>query len=850
MKKNCLALLIAAVFLTGCSNAGDDISATPPCETTDEASVGIEENSELRFFSMEMNNYNTVATTAKCTKSSNAADFTSLLIEANSGECVVFENIDFTGAECLLLEAAVPEDSTGKIVDLYIDEISEENKIGVLTTTGLAKSNDFEFIDHYAEIKSVQGEHSLIFSFPKAVTLEADWFKLTSYTGTENEEEFDKRMEWWRDAKYGQFIHFGAYSYLGGEYLGEPVGWYSEWIMSSKNISKEDYAANATAYFNPKDFDAEKIVADAKAAGQKYLIITSRHHEGLSIYDTKIRNFKDYSLMNPAVCPLYNGGDILKELSDECKKQGIHFGVYTTIMDWHDPTQTGLNNNHIAPGHTKAEYKTQLKGQLKELIEDYGAEVFFFDGEWVSWWTEDDGRELYRYILSLNENCIVNNRVGKRNHSDGDYGTPEQEIPVNGLDYDWESNVTMNDSFGYKKGDTNWKSVQWIIDSVLDVASKGGNMLLNVGPDGNGVVEEAPLSNMADAGKWLEKYGDAVYNTRRTCFSRNIAANIRVTTNPEKGKVYITLLKDAPNEVGGIILPALDNEILSVTEMSDGSEVPYEVLDGSVILNIADTKQEQYATVYEITVEGIPAEKPAADQQADVAAGKAVVTSSHFDGKDGSLITDGNTAATNENRWAPLDSDHSPWAVIDLGALTKVEEIVIYEWLDTFYTQDYRVESFRLAVSSDNESWTEVHEGTHIGERLSVVLEKVIECRYVKLYDVERVPDAKGTPSFHEIEVFERRQREPQISFNDVSDRIESLPFAVKGQYSDGTKVTLKVWGASFAAFNVEATVDENGGWYAEIEGDRLAEGSIVLTAILSDNDGNHLATSVHTVQY
>ena len=134
--------------------------------------------------------------------------------------------------------------------------------------------------------------------------------------------------------------------------MGRQTGWYSEWIMNTLEISKEDYAANAAAHFNPENFDAKKIVNDAKAAGQKYLVITSRHHEGLSIYNTKIRNFKDYSLMNPDSCPEYKGGDILKELSLECKNAGIHFGVYTTIMDWHDPTQKDYGEK-IAEGHTK-----------------------------------------------------------------------------------------------------------------------------------------------------------------------------------------------------------------------------------------------------------------------------------------------------------------------------------------------------------------------------------------------------------------------------------------------------------------------------------------------------------------
>ena len=582
--------------------------------------------------SIDMNSFNSQLSTAKCTESDNAADFSSLLIEAQQGDYITFENLNFDNAKCLLLEAAISEGSTDKTIELYIDEVNEQNKIGSLITSTKAKSNNYEFCEQYAELRDgISGVHNLIFFFPESAEFEADWFKLTSYNGTETEEEHNARMKWWKDAKFGQFIHFGAYSYLGGDYMGRQTGWYSEWIMNTLEISKEDYAANAVAHFNPENFDAKKIMNDAKAAGQKYLVITSRHHEGLSIYGTKIRNFKDYSLMNPDSCPEYKGGDILKELSLECKNAGIHFGVYTTIMDWHDPTQKDYGGK-IAEGHTKEEYKTALKGQLKELIEDYGVEVFFFDGEWVSWWTADDGRELYRYILSLNENCIVNNRVGKRDPSDGDYGTPEQEIPLTGLDYDWESNVTMNNSFGYKKGDDNWKSAQWIVNSVVDIASKGGNMLLNVGPDGSGAVEAAPLENMSLAGKWFNKFGEAVYGTEKSCFSKSIGKDVKVTVKNDEGKIYVILLETDPVVKGSVSIPALENEIIGVKELANGNDVPYEAFENELLLYVGQTEKQQFAAVYEISVKGVPQEKEIKTAADDLAKGKSVTVSSNYDG--------------------------------------------------------------------------------------------------------------------------------------------------------------------------------------------------------------------------
>lgn len=561
-----------------------------------------------KTFLIDINEYVLQLTTAKCASGKNSPDFSSIKITAEKGDVIAYDNVDFTGAKCLLLEAAVSPKSA-RTVELYIDVVAVENKIGIIYIGGRTKADDFDFSEYYADIPQILGIHRLIFRFTGHTELEADFFRLSSYTGLETEAERASRMKWWKAAKYGMFIHLGAYSYLGGEYLGRATGWYSEWIMDTFKIPKEDYAKNAAAHFNPKDFDAKKIVAAAKSAGQKYIVITSRHHEGLSIYDTKIRNFRDFCLMNKSSCPEYSGGDILKELSEECRKSGIHFGAYVTIMDWHDQSQEGWNESRIADGHDKSEYVSQLKGQVLELLENYGAEVLFFDGEWVDWWTEEDGRALYRFIRTLSPGCIVNNRVGKRNPSDGDYGTPEQEIPAEGLGYDWESNVTMNDSWGYKKGDENWKSPQWIISSILDIASKGGNLLLNVGPDGNGALENAPVDNMSAAGKWLMRFGEAVYGTEKSCFKTAVDDDIRVTSKPAEGKIYISLLETDPSKKGRIILPPIDNKIVSIKELESGRSVEFEATGKGIAINVQKTEKQDYATVYEMTVEGEPTER-------------------------------------------------------------------------------------------------------------------------------------------------------------------------------------------------------------------------------------------------
>ena len=175
-------------------------------------------DSESMTGSINAGLYDSSTSTATVTAATNAPDFTSIKVVASSGKTLVFKNVYFTGAKCLMMSAAVSSGSTNKSIELYIDSVDASNKIGVLNTGSHAKVNDYDFTEQYADLAEVTGTHDLIFSFKDTTELELDWFKMTSYTGTETKEQKDARMEWWREAKYGQFIHMGAYSYLGGYY--------------------------------------------------------------------------------------------------------------------------------------------------------------------------------------------------------------------------------------------------------------------------------------------------------------------------------------------------------------------------------------------------------------------------------------------------------------------------------------------------------------------------------------------------------------------------------------------------------------------------------------------------------
>lgn len=320
----------------------------------------------------------------------------------------------------------------------------------------------------------------------------------------ESNEDFAQRMKWFTDAKYGMFIHFGLYSQLGGTWQGDTIEKYAEWIQAHADITPQEYAM-LTHTFNPTFFDADFIVSTAKKVGMKYLVVTTKHHEGFCLWDSEYTNF------DIANTPFKR--DIIKELADACRKYDIHFGTYYSIIDWHHPSQERNLDNSAADRWSnvrmktgkKQQYITYMKNQIKELIEKYDTELIWFDGDWVYWWDMASGIDLYNYIRELKPEIIINNRVAKRTDFKKDFGTPEQFHLENEVDYEWEACYTMNNSWGYKESDKNWKDAQTVYDKLIDINSKGGNLLLNVGPDGNGKIPKASVDILFEVSKMLNR---------------------------------------------------------------------------------------------------------------------------------------------------------------------------------------------------------------------------------------------------------------------------------------------------------------------------------------------------------
>jgi alpha-L-fucosidase len=330
----------------------------------------------------------------------------------------------------------------------------------------------------------------------------------TTQLAPESPLEREQRMRWWRDARFGMFIHFGLYSIPAGYWKGQPTPRIGEWIMNDLKIPRDEYAQLARQ-FNPTHFDAARWAAIAKNAGMKYIVITTKHHEGFCLFDSR---FTDYDVMST---PFKR--DIMKELANATRAAGLKIGWYHSIMDWHAP--------EAASEEPFASYEWRMRAQVTELLTNYGPiGVMWFDGEWIKPWNDQRGENLYKLCRSLQPGVIVNNRVGKNRGGmagftkaggfAGDYATPEQQIPDEvPPNLDWETCMTMNDTWGFKSDDQHWKSAQSLIRKLIDIASKGGNFLLNVGPTAEGDIPKPSIDRLNAIGKWLSVNGDAIYGT-------------------------------------------------------------------------------------------------------------------------------------------------------------------------------------------------------------------------------------------------------------------------------------------------------------------------------------------------
>jgi alpha-L-fucosidase len=475
----------------------------------------------------------------------------------------------------------------------------------------------------------------------------------------------------WEEMRFGMFIHWGPITLRGAE-----IGW-----SRGPQVRIEDYDS-LYREFNPVLFNAREWAGLAHAAGMKYLVITTKHHDGFCLWDSK---YTEYDIMST---PFRR--DVVSELADACRQQGVMFCTYHSILDWHHPDYPVAYGGDPKPIATADmnRYRTYLRNQVTELITRYGTEMLWFDGQWEDPWTHADGMELYAYARKLKDGLLINNRVDKGHGSGtkgmsastiyaGDFGTPEQEVGAFDNDNAWESCITIGTQWSWKPNDR-IKPLKECIQTLARTAGVGGNLLLNISPMPDGRIEQRQIDRLRGMGSWLERHGESIYGTR----GGPIKPGGWIASTNKDRRIFIHLFT-IPKDT--LLLPAIPGRTVMKASVLGGVPLTCGTVEGGLAIPLPATGLDRYDAVIALDLDGPAAGIPLLDvpensfallEMENVKLKEA--PSPKFPGHGEQSLGDGmrGTVELNDAAWMGFEQNNCE-AVLDLGKVRQVSSITV-----------------------------------------------------------------------------------------------------------------------------------------------------------------------------
>ncbi|MDR0566787.1 MAG: alpha-L-fucosidase [Prevotellaceae bacterium] len=419
----------------------------------------------------------------------------------------------------------------------------------------------------------------------------------------ETKEQKEKRLEWWTNDRFGMFIHWGIYALPARH----------EWIKHNERISNESYQRYFDN-FNPDLYNPKDWAKKAKDAGMKYVVLTTKHHDGFCLWDSK---FTDYKVTNTPY-----GKDLVKPLVDAFRAEGLRIGFYYSLIDWHHPhfTYDDLHPNRPNDAAERAAankkrdmniYRKYMKDQLTEILSSYGQidELFLdfsYPGETGKGHKDWDSEGLIKLIRSLQPQIIIDDRADLKQTQWGwDYVTPEQNMPKewpseNGVKLPWETCQTFSGSWGYYRDEYSWKSVHQLVAMLVEVVSKGGNLLLNVGPTARGTFDDRASERLDGIAQWMKLHSRAIYGCTQAPKEYKVPNNCFLTYNPTAKRLYVHVLEWP---FLSLYLPEYEGKIKYAQLLNDASEIRYSTQDGNVVLSLPVARPNVEIPVIELVLE-------------------------------------------------------------------------------------------------------------------------------------------------------------------------------------------------------------------------------------------------------